>query len=149
MFKTTDLLLVAVLALSGCAVSPPGAKECTLPVPSADNAAEVVVYRPHILEGSGVSYGIAIDNCNVGGLEDNSIIRRKVVPGKHKVQAEKSEITSEFKAGTTTYIRFWMVNTGKVVMWWYGNIYEHVPKMAVVDPATAVEEMRDLKTSGE
>ena len=148
MFKTTEVLLIVVLALSGCAVGPPAAKDCTLPVPTADNAAEVIVYRPHIQAGSLVPYGIAIDNCNVGELEDNSIIRHKVVAGKHKVQAEKSDITSEFKAGTTTYIRFWMVNTGKVVMWWYGNIYEHVPKLAVVDPATAQEEMRGLKTSG-
>ena len=149
MFNRIDVLLVAVLALSGCAVSPPGAKECTLPVPTADNAAEVVVYRPHILAGSGVSYGIAIDNCNVGNLEDSSFIRHKVVPGKHKVQAENSEITDELKAGTTTYIRFWMVNTGKVVMWWHGNIYEHVPKLAVVDPATAQEEMKNLKPPAE
>ena len=149
MFKTTDVLLVVALALSGCAVSPPAAKDCTLPVPAADNAAEVVVYRPHIQAGSLVSYGIAIDSCNVGELEDSAIIRHKVVPGKHKVQTEKSDITNEFKAGTTTYIRFWMVNTGKVVMWWHGNIYEHVPKLAVVEKETAAEEMRGLKTSGE
>jgi len=143
--KTTDVLLIVLLPLFGCAAGPGVQKDCTPPTPTADNQAELVVYRPHMLYGSLIPYRIAVDDCTIGDLEDDSLIRYKVAAGKRQIHTKDAAISSEFKPGTTTYVRFWMVNTGKVQMYFHGRIYEHVPKLALVDKATAVEEIKSLK----
>jgi len=147
MVKKIVIFLIAPL-LFGCAVGPPGAKDCTLVHPPADRAAEVVIYRPHMLQGSAVPHVITIDKCIVGELHDNSLIRHRIVGGRHKIETVEAELTGEFKPGTTSYVRLWLVNTGKVLFYWHGPIYKHVARFALVDPATAEREIAGLQQPG-
>lgn len=145
MNKTTCILLIALLSLTGCAVNPTTGKSCTPAAPTSANAAEVVVYRPYMLQGSGVPYGVAIDNCLIGELQSDSLIRYKVASGKRRIQAKDAEILAELKPGTTSYVRFWLRNTGKQLYYFHGPVYEHVPAMVIVDKATAEQEIKKLR----
>jgi hypothetical protein len=140
------VLWVLLIPLAGCATT---GQQCTPPAPSASNAAEVVVYRPHARQL--FSSPISIDDCIVGELEEGSFIRYKVPAGRHKIRAEKraladggdGEMSSEFGAGTTTYLRFWLAKE-KYRGFLIAPLYSWLGKFAVVDEATAKQELPGL-----
>ena len=107
------LVVVAVSLLAGCAGT---GKQCKLPDPPANGAAEVVVFYPVEPGRFLVNYEppISIDDCIVGDLKYGSYLQYRVAPGLHKIRAEatamasfdKSELNRILETEERVYIQF-------------------------------------------
>lgn len=149
---TKKIVLLILLPLAACAATT--GKQCTPPAPSASNAAEVIIYRPPV--GYLFSQPISIDDCIIGEIAEGEFIRYKVVAAKHRIGSEvpagadmrRSEISSDFKGGTTSYIRFWLAKE-KYRGYLFAPLYSWVGKFEVVDKAVAEQELPKLARARE
>jgi hypothetical protein len=105
------VMVIVLLPLVSCAATTP---KCTLPRIPNDKAAHAIVFWP-LDRGANFDFiKIAVDGCTVGELPKNDYLRIGVGAGIHRVQAlgygdgrgGDGEITTEFRASETLYLRY-------------------------------------------
>lgn len=131
-----ELLVLSLVALAGCAAT---GKECTLPEPPSDKAAELIIYRPPQRIGWLVNYTIEVDDCSVGQLANGSKLGQKVTAGAVKIHLPLPALATggaeDIRAG---------VGVGETVYVRLSHLTPTALKFTVVDKATAEKEIAAL-----
>jgi len=109
--KIRILLLSLVIILQGCATTSP---YCAVPHEESADAVTLVIYRPDASYGMLYSTPMAIDNCRIRNLSNNSYLIYKLPAGNHRIAAERRAleiggdgfVEGNFKAGKTYFLHY-------------------------------------------